>query len=182
MSGCFSCEHRNVHSTSFCGIFSPPTCPLPPRATATRSMLGLDSALKRGIFAFYVTLWVSCHLLVYQSKRAGAPVYNATSVVLLTEVVKLAMACALYLTQDGGPGLLLRSTVGSLPLLAKYAVPALLYCVYNNLVYVNLGLFDPGTYNVLMQLRIVLTGGIYQVSASRNAAEPSPPVWRWAVL
>ena len=42
-------------------------------------------------------------------------------------------------------------------------MPALLYCVYNNLVYINLAAFDPGTYNVLMQLRIVITGFLYQV-------------------
>ena len=128
-------------------------------------MLGLDTSLKQGIFAFYVLLWVSCHLLVYRSKQADAPVYNATSVVLLTELVKLMMACGLYIVQDGSLSLLLQSTIGSVPLLLKYTIPALLYCVYNNLVYTNLGFFDPGTYNVLMQLRIVLTGVIYQVNA-----------------
>ena len=34
-------------------------------------------------------------------------------------------------------------------------MPAGLYCAYNNLVYVNNGHFDPGTYNVLMQFRLV---------------------------
>jgi len=131
-------------------------------------VLGLDTPLKQGIFGFYVGLWVSSHLLVYSSKLADAPAYNATFVVLLTELVKLVMACGLYLTHDGDVSLLLRSTLGSLPLLLKYTVPALLYCVYNNLVYVNLGFFDPGTYNVLMQLRIVLTGVIYQVLFSKR--------------
>ncbi|KAL1523042.1 hypothetical protein AB1Y20_018003 [Prymnesium parvum] len=124
-------------------------------------VLGLDTALKQGIFTLYVLLWVSCHLLVYRSKH-DAPAYNSTSVVLLTELVKLLMATGLYLLQDGGPSVLWRSTIASLPLLARYSVPALLYCVYNNLVYTNLTFFDPGTYNVLMQLRIIMTGLLYQ--------------------
>ena len=57
----------------------------------------------------------------------------------------------------------MREVRGSTDLLLQYIVPALLYCVYNNLVYANLTFFDPGTYNVLMQLRIVLTGLLYQL-------------------
>ena len=68
------------------------------------ALLGLDSALKRGIFAFYVLLWVSSHLLVYRSQQAGAPKYNATSAVLLTEAIKLAMAVTMYLMYDGTVG------------------------------------------------------------------------------
>ena len=49
-------------------------------------VLGLDTPFKQGLFATYVLLWVSSHLLVYSSRRAGAPPYNPASVVLLTEV------------------------------------------------------------------------------------------------
>ena len=119
-------------------------------------VLGLDTVLEKGIFSVYVLLWVSCHLLVYRSKQADAPSYNATSVVLLTELVKLIMAMGLYLSQDGGLDVMMRSATASLPLLIRYTIPALLYCVYNNLVYINLTFFDPGTYNVLMQLRIIM--------------------------
>ena len=142
-------------------------------------LLGLDSPLKQGIFVIYVLLWVSCHLLVYRSKQADAPAYNATSVVLLTELVKLIMAGGLYLSKDGGPDVLMRSTSASLPLMAKYTIPALLYCVYNNLVYINLTFFDPGTYNVLMQLRIMITGVLYQVRATPSRA---PAAQRFATL
>lgn len=41
-------------------------------------------------------------------------------------------------------------------------VPALLYCLYNNLAFVNLSIFDPTTYFILLQLRVILTGIIYQ--------------------
>ena len=126
------------------------------------ALLGLDTTLKKGIFCMYVLLWVSSHLLVYASKLAGAPDYNVTSVVLLTEAIKLMMAVALYLWNDGDATQLRFAVGSSRPLLIKYSVPALLYCIYNNLVYVNLSSFDPGTYNVLMQVRIVMTGLLYQ--------------------
>ena len=125
-------------------------------------LLGLDSALKRGIFATYVLLWVSSHLLVYGSRLAGARPYNPTSVVMITELTKFVMAVSMYLMYDGSFADLTKAVASSLPLALKYTVPAVLYCVYNNLVYINLTTFDPGTYNVLMQLRIGLTGLLWQ--------------------
>jgi len=58
---------------------------------------GPRTALPRqGIFTTYVTLWTSSHLLVYSSRLSSAPSYNATSVVLLTETVKLILAASMY--------------------------------------------------------------------------------------
>ncbi|CAE8703309.1 unnamed protein product [Polarella glacialis] len=131
-------------------------------------MLGLNVPLKQCIFGLYVGLWVASHLLVYSSQHAGAPAYNATSVVLLTELTKLFLAVGLYLAQDGSAKTLLKTALGESQLLIRYAVPALLYCVYNNLVYVNLSSFDPGTYNVLMQMKIGLTGVLYQCIFSKR--------------
>lgn len=42
-------------------------------------------------------------------------------------------------------------------------MPALLYCFYNNLAFVNLAAFDPTTYNLLLQFRVVITGLFFQV-------------------
>ena len=166
---------------------SPPAAASPVRAahaplkrSSERShamVLGLDTPLKQGIFATYVSLWVSSYLLVFASKQAGAPPYNATSVVLLTELVKLCMAVGLYLRRDGTTAQLVLAISHSLPLLMKYSIPAMLYCIYNNLVYVNLKTFDPGTYNVLMQLRIVITGVIYQQAFAKRLNR-----YQWAAL
>lgn len=41
-------------------------------------------------------------------------------------------------------------------------VPAFLYCLYNNLAFVNLATFDPTTYYLLLQLRVVVTGILFQ--------------------
>ncbi|CAE7202344.1 senju [Symbiodinium natans] len=126
-------------------------------------MLGLSTFFKQGLFATYVGLWTSSHLLVYSSRLASAPAYNATSVVLLTEMVKLCLASAMFVAYDGPLSEMLRLTWTHRRVLLKYAIPAVLYALYNNLLYVNLAAFDPGTYNVLLQLKIALTGLLYQV-------------------
>lgn len=41
-------------------------------------------------------------------------------------------------------------------------MPAILYCLYNNLAFVNLSIFDPTSYFILLQLRVILTGIVYQ--------------------
>lgn len=61
--------------------------------------------------------------------------------------------------------ILLTTEASALPLtvLGLYMVPALLYCLYNNLAFVNLAAFDPTTYFMLLQLRVVVTGIVFQV-------------------
>lgn len=44
-----------------------------------------------------------------------------------------------------------------------YFVPAFLYCLYNNLIFVNLSTFDPTSYYLLLQFRVVVTGILFQV-------------------
>lgn len=68
-----------------------------------------------------MALWTSSHLLVYSSRSAG---YNATSLVLLTEAVKLCLAVAMYRLQDGGFRELWRLWSSELRVLLRYAIPA----------------------------------------------------------
>lgn len=44
-----------------------------------------------------------------------------------------------------------------------YFIPAGLYCLYNNLAFMNLVNFDPTTYFLLLQFRVVVTGIVFQV-------------------
>lgn len=44
-----------------------------------------------------------------------------------------------------------------------YFVPAVLYCIYNNLAFVNLANYDPTTYFLLLQMRTVVTGIMFQL-------------------
>lgn len=48
-------------------------------------------------------------------------------------------------------------------MLILYFVPAFLYCLYNNLSFHNLAAFDPTTYFILLQLRVVITGVLFQI-------------------
>jgi Nucleotide-sugar transporter len=52
-----------------------------------------------------------------------------------------------------------------------YFVPAFMYCLYNNLAFVNLATFDPTTYYLLLQFRVVITGIVFQVSFQFLARE-----------
>ena len=47
--------------------------------------------------------------------------------------------------------------------LLLYMIPGGLYCLYNNLAFLNLQNFDPTTYYLLLQMRVLVTGVIYQV-------------------
>lgn len=42
-------------------------------------------------------------------------------------------------------------------------MPAFLYCLYNNLTFHNLSVFDPTTYFLLLQFRVVVTGILFQI-------------------
>ena len=48
-------------------------------------------------------------------------------------------------------------------LLFYYMVPSFLYCFYNNLSFANLISFDPTSYFMFLQARLLITGVIYQV-------------------
>ena len=48
-------------------------------------------------------------------------------------------------------------------LMIYYMVPSFLYCLYNNLPFKNLSHFDPTTYLLLLQSRLLMTGIIFQV-------------------
>ena len=45
-----------------------------------------------------------------------------------------------------------------------YFIPAAMYCLYNNLQFTNLANYDPTTYFLLLQLRVVVTGVVFQVN------------------
>ena len=54
-------------------------------------------------------------------------------------------------------------SVTSIAVFLLYFVPAALYCLYNNLAYVCLRIFDPTSYLLLLQCRIAITGVVFQV-------------------
>ncbi|XP_049282054.1 UDP-galactose transporter senju [Anopheles funestus] len=115
------------------------------------------------IFFTYMSLFVSQGILVTASQRSdNSYSYNTVLVVLLTETLKLVISAGLYCRENSFQSLIARVIEGSNVLLL-YFVPAFLYCLYNNLAFVNLSTFDPTTYYLLLQLRVVITGILFQI-------------------
>ncbi|XP_055612457.1 UDP-galactose transporter senju [Uranotaenia lowii] len=115
------------------------------------------------IFMTYMSLFVAQGILVTASQRAdNSYSYNTVLVVLLTEVFKLLISTFLYCRENTFGSLVARVFEGR-DVLLLYFVPAFLYCLYNNLAFVNLSTFDPTTYYLLLQLRVVFTGVLFQI-------------------
>lgn len=120
---------------------------------------------KKSVFIFitYMSLFVGQGILVTASQRAdNSYSYNTVLVVLMTEVLKLIISTVLYCREHSIKSLVVKVVEGS-DVLLLYFVPAFLYCLYNNLAFVNLSTFDPTTYYLLLQLRVVITGVLFQV-------------------
>lgn len=115
------------------------------------------------IFIGYMSLFVSQGILVTASQESNNKYsYNTVTVVLLTEVLKLIVSTYLYCREHNFKSLLQNVQKDSNVLLL-YFVPAFLYCLYNNLAFLNLSTFDPTTYYLLLQLRVVVTGVLFQI-------------------
>lgn len=124
------------------------------------------------IFNLYIILFVAQALLVKGSQSEGNTYsYSTVTVVLLTELLKLIISAALYLytnSQQQPVAALWSEVRGNLRLLTLYMIPAALYCLYNNLAFHNLAAFDPTTYYLLLQFRVVVTALVYQLVFRRQ--------------
>lgn len=87
--------------------------------------------------------------------------------VFVTECTKLIIAVSIYLSEKSTKSLL-KEVVSNQRLFLLYFIPAAFYCLYNNLAFVSLVNFDPTTYYILLQLRMVVTGVIYQIVFNRR--------------
>lgn len=105
----------------------------------------------------------SVTLARYTQQRVNAPHPAPTVAVLLAELLKLIMSIALELNSFGGMGSsstvsqLSQSVMGSMLDTARVAVPALLYTVQNNLIYVALANIEVVAFQVLYQTKLLLT-------------------------
>ncbi|XP_061703770.1 UDP-galactose transporter senju isoform X1 [Cydia pomonella] len=115
------------------------------------------------IFALYIILFVFQGVFVTASKNAnGGYSYNTTLVVFLTELLKLVASATLYSYRRNDKPHIFRAVALNYKLLLLYFIPSLLYCFYNNLAFVNLSHYDPTSYYILLQFRIVLTAILFQ--------------------
>ncbi|KAF7279388.1 hypothetical protein GWI33_007330 [Rhynchophorus ferrugineus] len=121
------------------------------------------SRLSQIVFVVYILLFVNQGLLVTATQDSNNKYdYNIVTVVLCTEILKLIISTLLY-CRENKPSELVREIILHKKVLLLYFVPAALYCLYNNLSFLNLSHFDPTTYYLLLQLRVVVTGILFQV-------------------
>lgn len=114
-------------------------------------------------FISYMGLFINQGILVTASKtKSNTYTYNTVTVVLLTECIKLCAALAIYL-RENKVSVFWAELSKNRKVLLYYFVPAGLYCLYNNLQFVNLAAYDPTTYYLLLQFRVVVTGVVFQV-------------------
>jgi len=120
------------------------------------------------IFLAYMALFTSQGILVTASRLGdNAYPYNTTTVVLITEVTKLIFASLAFISRNSTRTLLYDS-IQKRKVLLHYMIPAFLYCLYNNLAFTNLANFDPTSYFMFMQTRLLMTGFIYQFLFKRK--------------
>lgn len=107
-------------------------------------------------------LFINQGLLVTATKNKDNSFnYNPTTVVLMTEFFKLIAACAIYL-KSHSVSQMFEEISKNTHILYKYFIPSALYCIYNNLTFINLASYDPTTYFLLLQFRVVVTGVVFQ--------------------
>ncbi|XP_023329691.1 UDP-galactose transporter senju [Eurytemora carolleeae] len=120
------------------------------------------------VFLLYMAMFVSQGLLVTSSRKGSTEYsYNVTTVVLLTEILKLILSASVYISQNSIHSMV-RVISENFYILFLYLVPSSLYCIYNNLAFYSLSYFNPTSYFMFMQIRLILTGFIYQVLFKRK--------------
>jgi len=120
------------------------------------------------ILILYMAMFVGQGLLVTASRKGSSSYsYNTTTVVLATETLKLILSLFGYLKENSFQSLVDGFIKGK-KVLFLYLTPAALYCLYNNLSFVNLSYFDPTTYFMFTQIKLLLTGVIYQIFFKRS--------------
>ncbi|XP_076320702.1 UDP-galactose transporter senju isoform X2 [Tachypleus tridentatus] len=88
----------------------------------------------------------------------------------MTECLKLLVSTVIYL-KDNSVHQLFHDTFKNFRVLLFYLVPAFLYCLYNNLAFINLAVFDPTTYYLLLQFRVVVTAVIFQILFKKHLSK-----------
>lgn len=121
----------------------------------------IGATTKVGIILAMMSLYSLQSLLITASKSSASGYsYDPNSVVLMTELTKAGIAGALLLqARSENPSVKVTVDANCF----KYAIPALLYAVHNNLVFLGLTYLDAPTYQLLNNIKIIGTGILYRV-------------------
>ncbi|XP_067665106.1 probable UDP-sugar transporter protein SLC35A4 [Haliotis asinina] len=107
----------------------------------------------------YSSYTILAHLCLVEGKLP----FRSSSVVLSTEVVKIVLSVAMLLPELRRGDITVPSVANCLPFL----VPAVLYCINNNLsVYMQVHM-DPTTYQILGNMKVATTAVLYRIVIQR---------------
>ncbi|CAG7831409.1 unnamed protein product [Allacma fusca] len=120
------------------------------------------------VFILYMALFINQGILVTASQNGQKGYsYNTVTAVLLTEIIKLIVSSGLFVHRKS-LSVFVNEVSKNSKVFLLYFIPAFLYCLYNNLAYTNLATFDPTTYFLLLQFRVVVTGVVFQILFKKN--------------
>ncbi|KAF7223291.1 transcript variant X1, partial [Nothobranchius furzeri] len=168
----FSCRLRVYGSNMFLPNIKGPTSPdrLDKEPTSMVQGASNGSRLKYQSLGVLVLQTTSLVLTMRYSRtlKEDGPRYLASSAVVLSEVLKIFACTVLVLFENNfsfrSMNQLLKEEIVKKPVdTVKLAVPAGIYTLQNNLLYVALSNLDAATYQVTYQLKI-LTTALFSVS------------------
>jgi len=102
-------------------------------------------------------------LVTLSQNKDGKLDYNPASSTLCTEMLKIIISSS-FLVSSGQH----KSIAFEPKVFAQYAIPALIYFVNNNLVFVILMYVNPTTFQLLSQLKTVFTGILFRIFLGRT--------------
>ena len=144
---------------------------------------GLSSAAIASLSILMVEHVTSVTLARYTQQRPHHVIAAPTVAVLLTEMIKLVLSVGLELGHWNGLGSgsdakqLWKATFGSPWDTLRVSVPALLYTVQNNLIYVALAKLEVVVFQVLYQAKLLLTAVLSVYLLKRHVG-----FMQWAAL
>lgn len=129
-----------------------------------------------------VGIWSLHTTFIELSKRNGSYDYDFTGVIVITELSKMVLSLILYYRNatsvhsgEGGAnssaalttGMTVNQATDALFEFAttggnRFAIPAVVYAIYNNLTFMILTAFNPTSWRVLINIRILWTALLFQ--------------------
>jgi len=132
------------------------------------------------LFGSHIGIWTLWTLMIRHSRdEQGNYPYSFVGVILLTELTKLFFCCVFQFVGQSLTHIIadLRKIVSNFHEGIYFAVPAFIYGLYNALFYLNLIFFDPVSYRVLINLRILWSGVLFQIIFRKRLS-----LQRWVAL
>lgn len=127
---------------------------------------GLPDAKWMIMLVVEVFIYSSYSILVHMSKVGGKIPFSSSSLVLLTELLKLMISFVMYFPELSSNSYKFPHV--SVMMCLPFAVPAVLYCFNNNIALHMQLQMDPTTYQVLCNLKIACTALMYRCIIRRH--------------